>query len=554
MAIELSLDIEHEDQREYLFDREEVTVGCHPFADITLPETGIAARHGRFQLDAEGLHFELLSDRSEVVRLRQGVREGVSSRCRLEVGDELLFGANELVRFRVMGFAQLPSTERIESLALDPGASAFEQWCMLDEHIQRLAIDTQSLLLGATDLMSIRDILQRLFNQLFPGASVALVVPEGEQFRDRVLICGGERCAATMLHPDSAELLESLTRGIRVMEMPKGWDVHLPFVQAGKLQAYLRLQVLHQPDASHLERLAALGAWIRPGLLSILRAEQQSNEIKQLQAENKHFRARARRHYLFKELVSESPAMRRLYEQLNLHLATDDSVLVLGDAGSGKELVARALHHLGPRRDAMFIAQHCGELNAEDLDIELFGLQQGCGEAAYRGILELADGGTVFLDEIERLPLVTQTKLCRVLREREVRRIGDEVGRTVNVRVIASSHYDLASLVRMGSFRRDLLGAFEGATLVVPSLRERNEDILPMSEHFVHKYNRRYGLNVEGIGPSASQRLLTHIWQGNVRELQLVIETAVIKARQGLIEEHHLNLVDTVESSPGSEH
>ncbi|TXD35351.1 sigma-54-dependent Fis family transcriptional regulator [Lujinxingia vulgaris] len=257
-------------------------------------------------------------------------------------------------------------------------------------------------------------------------------------------------------------------------------------------------------------------------------------ELAEAIEENRYFRERERRHYLFKDLVCESAAMREVYEQVNARVDDCDPVLMTGEAGTGKELLARALHHLGGRQGGMLIRMNCAEVPRELVDIELFGCvaSELIGAVAPReGIFELARDGTVFLDEIDRLSPMMQGKIVRVIQEREVRRIGEGVGRRIETRLIASTHHDLEELRERGVLREDLYQLLKPGVLDVPPLRKRREDILPLARIFLAKFAHRHSAACRSVGPTLAGWMEAYRWPGNVRQLQSFMESAVLMAR-----------------------
>jgi DNA-binding NtrC family response regulator len=241
----------------------------------------------------------------------------------------------------------------------------------------------------------------------------------------------------------------------------------------------------------------------------------------------------------FREIVGHSPALARLLDQLALVAATGSTVLILGETGTGKELVARAIHARSPRRDRPLVKVNCAALPRELVESELFGHEKGAFTGATqqrRGRFELADGGTLFLDEVGELPLEAQAKLLRVLQEQEFERVGGTHSLRTDVRVIAGTNRDLQAQVAAGSFRSDLFYRLNVFPVTVPPLRERPEDIAPLVAHFVAKSARKLGKTFEGVAPEFLERAMAYAWPGNVRELENAVERAAILARGALLE------------------
>jgi two-component system response regulator AtoC len=232
----------------------------------------------------------------------------------------------------------------------------------------------------------------------------------------------------------------------------------------------------------------------------------------------------------FEELLGESREINELCGLIQRVAATDTTVLVGGETGTGKELVARALHRRSRRAKGPFVAINCASVPEALLESELFGHSRGAftdARSARQGLVQRAHEGTLFLDEIGDMPLPLQAKLLRVLQERRVRPIGSDEEVEVDVRVIAATHQDLERAVEEGAFRRDLLYRINVVQLDVPPLRARGNDVLLLAQHFVRLHAQRLGKPVEGLSPEAAQRLLAYDWPGNVRELQNCAERAV---------------------------
>jgi len=256
--------------------------------------------------------------------------------------------------------------------------------------------------------------------------------------------------------------------------------------------------------------------------------------------------------YKMDRLVGKSPAMQRIFRFVNQLSDNEATVLIRGESGTGKELLARAIHYNSPRKNFKFMPVDCGSLPETLIESELFGHVKGAYTGAYRdvkGLFREADQGTIFLDEIGELPLHVQSKLLRVLQEREVRPLGSSRAVPVDVRVIAASLKDLKKAVKEGAFREDLFYRLNVVQLELPPLRERREDIPLLIDHFLQEYNERTGRKFR-LSPEAVRTLSGHDWPGNVRELQNTIEQALALAGNELIEPDHIPL-ETREAGTG---
>ncbi|HZP43288.1 MAG TPA: sigma-54-dependent Fis family transcriptional regulator [Candidatus Binatia bacterium] len=248
--------------------------------------------------------------------------------------------------------------------------------------------------------------------------------------------------------------------------------------------------------------------------------------------ENRALRAELGERYGRAGLVGSSPAFRRLLALIERLADVDVTVLVLGASGTGKEMVARALHWGGRRRDAPFVAINCAALPEALLESELFGIERGVATGVERraGLIERATGGTLFLDEIGDMSPLVQAKILRVLQEREVTRVGGARAIPVDVRVIAATHRELEMLVREGRFREDLYFRLKVATLHVPSLAERREDVPLLAQHFLARFARKHRREGLRFSSDALAALAARPWPGNVRELENAVEQAVVLA------------------------
>jgi len=252
-----------------------------------------------------------------------------------------------------------------------------------------------------------------------------------------------------------------------------------------------------------------------------------------LRAENVYLRREVERRYAFDQIIASSPAMDGVFDVMEKVAATDATVLIVGETGTGKDLVARAIHYSGPRKDKRFVAQNCAALPDTLLESELFGHVRGAFTGAHadkRGLFEMADRGTIFLDEVAEMQPGMQVRLLRVLQDGEIRPLGSSETRTVDVRVIAATNRDLRKDVEEGKFREDLYYRLRVVEVALPPLRERKTDIPLLAHHFLDSVNAKMGRNLKGFTNAAIDRLVAYKWNGNVRELENEIERAVALA------------------------
>jgi formate hydrogenlyase transcriptional activator len=240
----------------------------------------------------------------------------------------------------------------------------------------------------------------------------------------------------------------------------------------------------------------------------------------------------------FEQLIGNSPALEAVLEQVERVAPTNSTVLIQGETGTGKELIARAIHNISSRCGRSFVKLNCAAIPLDLLESELFGHEKGAftGAIAQRvGRFELADKGTLFLDEVGDIPLALQPKLLRVLQEQEFERLGSTRTHKGDVRLVAATNRDLTEMVNRGEFRSDLYYRLNVFPILLPPLRERREDIPVLVTHFVEVFCRRMGKQIEHIPPETMSALSSHWWPGNVRELQNLIERAVILSNLGVL-------------------
>lgn len=537
---------------EYIFDRDKVELGRAPSNDLIIASGAVPSHQGALVLSGERLSFESYGSGQSVLLVRDGSvvaeSEGFEEEVfALEVGDFLLLDGHD-VRVEILSVehtrspawralmlpeAQTPSPHALASLLkLTPPAQ--EQGAEGATSELERALSALVASVEAFELSVLK-------------ATVSMRRPE-EHFDEAYALVLGDVDASEVFdvtHDPLARFGPALAQELRVLLederviisslLPTGAMMLYAGLRSGESLAGVLALELMGVDERLLERFLKEGAlpWWLASFASLIERHQQRAVLLNVVEENRYFLERERRHYLFKELICESDSMRAVYEQVNTMVAQDDAVVILGEAGSGKELLARALHHLGPRRERMFISLHCGRLSDEQLGVELFGCVASVlagAVASRKGIFELAMDGTVYLEEVHLLSGSLQSKLVRMLKEGELRRIGDAVGRKVSARLIVSTHHELRELVQSGKLRQDLYLLLKEHALVVPALRERREDLMSLARIFLRKFAQRYDRKVTRFDDEVIEALMAHDWPGNVRELQAFIESAVLKA------------------------
>ncbi len=307
---------------------------------------------------------------------------------------------------------------------------------------------------------------------------------------------------------------------------------------------------------------ARVAEWLRAGAFAVVARPVEPEELVEelhraaervrLRVENRQLRRQLDAPRRFPEIVGQSKRMVELYELVGAVAGSDANILVLGENGTGKELIANAVHAQSPRVTGPFIKINCAALPKELIEAELFGYRRGAFTGAFTdkaGLLAMADGGSLLLDEIGEMPSYLQAKLLRVLQEREFRPIGSDRSVRVDFRLICATNIDVETALRDGRLREDLYFRINTITMRVPPLRERLEDLGPLCQHFLSLYTARHGRTLRGVSPSAYHRLMQHRWPGNIRELENVLERGVLVARGPDLQPE--DLPDSVTASSG---
>ena len=345
-------------------------------------------------------------------------------------------------------------------------------------------------------------------------------------------VCDNAARAAELLRAESFDLIFSDVvmpgkDGLALLEELKAAGVKTPVILiSGQASVEMAVRAVKLGALDFLEKPLSTD--------KLLVTVENALRLTRLEEENRELRRRLGRH----ELVGSGPAMQKLLAQINRVAPSETRVCILGETGTGKELVARAIHEKSARRDAPFITLNCAAVPAELIESELFGHEKGAftGAAArHTGKFEQADGGTLFLDEIGDMPLAMQAKLLRVLEEGEVERVGGDKPVRVNVRVLVATHRNLEELVRQNGFRSDLFHRVYVFPLFLPPLRERLEDFPELTAHFARQVAAQNGWKEKEFSAEAIEELRRYSWPGNVRELRNVVERLVLLAAEDAV-------------------
>jgi DNA-binding NtrC family response regulator len=308
------------------------------------------------------------------------------------------------------------------------------------------------------------------------------------------------------------------------------WRVRLPDADA---------VVVRHPDSP-----LRSADWLKAGAFAVVARPVEADEVAEeleraaervrLRLENRQLRRQLDAPRRFPAIVGQSKKMLELFELVGAVASSDANILVLGENGTGKEMIANAMHAQSGRAEGPFVKINCAALPKELIEAELFGYRRGAFTGAFTdkaGLLAMAEGGSLLLDEIGEMPSYLQAKLLRVLQEREFRPIGSDRSVRVDFRLVCATNVDVEAALKDGRLREDLYFRINTITVRVPPLRERLEDLAPLSQHFLALYNARHGRALRGVSPAAYHRLMQHRWPGNVRELENVIERGVLVAR-----------------------
>lgn len=534
-------------------------VGRSPESALCLPDAHLSAAHARFEARDGGVAYVDRASTNGSVHMREGRRTALTAtvpEVMLAVGDTLELGdPTQAVILRV---AALPEP------ADDTPGQVIARRAIADVEAvtQRVAADTTRLsalfrhartLARASDLDAVLEAAAALVFELLPRAThlgVALREASG-QFP---VAFSRQRSGGPCVNAISRTLVRRVVderAGLLLTNAATELSSTRSIVQAG-LRSTLCVPLWTGDDvrgvlqvdnresaglfgAAELEALTVAAQHISLAAENARLVARLRHAEQRLEGENRFLKQREA-DATFSGIVGRSAGVEAVLRAVEKVRETRVPVLIQGETGTGKELVARALHYTSSRRERLFVAQNCSALAENLLESELFGHVKGAFTGADRdkkGLFELADGGTLFLDEVGEAPLSIQAKLLRVLQEGEIWPVGATKPRTVDVRVVSATHRDLERMVREGGFRQDLFYRLHVYPVRMPALRERREDIPLLARHFLDRYAREFGRAVTGFVPEAVERLAVYDWPGNVRELQNEVQRALITRTDG---------------------
>ena len=524
----------------FALNEESLIIGRETAANLCIADASVSRRHSKIEkkengfvlTDLESLNGTFVNDLPIKSRL-------------LEHGDRVRIGDSQFVFLTHEGDATSKSSDvRLDEAHVVSGSTV---QIRLDEAIYQMTRDLSALMKISTTINSIRgldNLLERLLELLFevvPAQRGAILLTSEGSF-ETSLVFGLDRAHGkdAAVHVSRTIVQQVLRDGVALLanDAPSETRLVTDSLIAARTHSVLcvplilfdrKLGVLYldstdardQFNRDHLQLVTAIA-----GIAAV--AIENARQFEWLETENERLLADVNIEH---NMVGESAAMQRVYHFISKVAPTDATVLIGGESGTGKELAARAIHRNSKRAQKPFMAVNCAALNESLLESELFGHEKGSFTGAFaqkKGRLEIADGGTIFLDEIAELTALLQVKLLRVLQEREFERVGGTVTIKVDLRVIAATNKNLEEAIETGQFRQDLYYRLNVVSLEMPALRERRDDIMLLANYFADKHGARCNRKLKGFSPEARNCLTAYDWPGNVRELENTIERAIV--------------------------
>src|ERR1041385_3133759 len=524
----------------FALDNDTLVIGRETAATVCLADAAVSRRHSKIEKQDDGFVITDLESLNGTF-----VNDVPVKRRLLEHGDRVRIGDSQFLFLTHEGDSRSKSSDvRIEETQVISGSTVQIRF---DHAIYLMGRDLSALMKVSTTINSIRgldDLLERLLELLFevvPAQRGAILLTTEGSFEtsrvfgldrahgkdeavnvSRTIVQQVLRDGVALLATDAAEETTLATDSLIAARSHSVLCVPLMMFDRKIGVLYLDSTLARdQFSRDHLQLVTAIA-----GIAAV--AIENARQFELLETENERLLADVNIEHT---MVGESPAMQRVYHFISKVAPTDSTVLISGESGTGKELAARAIHRNSKRVHKPFMAVNCAALNESLLESELFGHEKGSFTGALaqkKGRLEIADGGTIFLDEIGELTPPLQVKLLRVLQEREFERVGGTVTIKVDLRVIAATNKNLEEAIEAGEFRQDLYYRLNVVSLEMPSLRDRREDIMLLANYFADKYGTRCNRKLKGFSPEARACLTSYDWPGNVRELENAVERAVV--------------------------
>jgi Nif-specific regulatory protein len=531
----------------FAINEEPLVIGRETAAHLCIADASVSRRHSKIEKQGEGFVI------SDLESLNGTFVNDVPVKSRLlEHGDRVRIGDSQFLFLVHEGEAMSKSSEvRLDEAQVVSGSTVQIRF---DHAIYQMARDLSALMKVSTTINSIRgldDLLQRLLELLFevvPAERGAVLLTNEGSF-ETSLVFGLDRLRGKdqTVHVSRTIVQQVLRDGVALLandaeaertiasESFISTRAHsvlcVPLILFERKLGVVYLDTTRDHDQfnrDHLQLVAAIA-----GISAV--AIENARQFEWLTTENERLLADVNIEH---NMIGEGAAMQRVYHFISKVAPKDSTVLICGESGTGKELAARAIHRNSQRAQKPFMAVNCAALTESLLESELFGHEKGSFTGAFaqkKGRLEIADGGTVFLDEIGELSSPLQVKLLRVLQEREFERVGGTTSIKVDLRVIAATNKNLEEAIEAGEFRQDLYYRLNVVSLEMPALRERREDIMLLANYFADKYGTRCNRRLKGFSAEARACLTAYDWPGNVRELENAIERAIVLGTTDLI-------------------
>jgi Nif-specific regulatory protein len=531
----------------FAINEETLFIGRETAANLCIADASVSRRHSKIEKTEEGFVI------TDLESLNGTFINDVPVRNRLlQHGDRVRIGDSQFLFLTQEGEATSKSSDvKLDEAQVVSGSTLSIRF---DDALYQMARDLSALMKVSTTINSIRgldDLLERLLELLFevvPAQRGAILLTNEGSFETSLVFgldraCGKNqavnvsrtivqqvlRDGVALLASDAAAESKLATESLIAARTHSVMCVPLIMVDRKLGVLYLDTTVAHdQFNRDHLQLVTAIA-----GIAAV--AIENARQFEWLETENERLLADVNIEH---NMVGEGAAMQRVYHFISKVAPTDSTVLVCGESGTGKELAARAIHRNSKRAQKAFMAVNCAALNESLLESELFGHEKGSFTGAFaqkKGRLEIADGGTVFLDEIGELTSALQVKLLRVLQEREFERVGGTTTIKVDLRLIAATNKNLEEAIEAGEFRQDLYYRLNVVSLEMPALRERREDIMLLANYFADKYGAKCNRKLKGFSADARACLTSYDWPGNVRELENAIERSVVLGTTDLI-------------------